>query len=89
MITSLVFFYSAWCSPIAMGVLVTTQLVMSLMIPPDFVVVMNRSPEWAQSVPSIISMLTPDVFGTAMFGTMTFALCLAVFGSMDGVKRYD
>ena len=84
MITPKVFLYSVWCSIFCMEVLVIMQFIMSLfLIQPELVVVMNRSPEWAQSVTPIIQMLTPDMFGTALLGVMTFALCLATFGSIN------
>jgi hypothetical protein len=87
MITPKVFLYSCWCAIVSMEVVVAFQFVLgAFLITPEMVVVMNRSPEWAQSVGSIIAMLTPDPFGTALCGTLILATCLAFFGSMTPVE---
>ena len=85
MITPRVFLYSCWCAILAMETVVAFQFVIgAIVITPEMVVTMNRSPEWAQSVGSIIAMLTPDAFGTALCGTMILAATLAFFGSLGG-----
>jgi len=85
MITPRAFLYSCWCAILAMETIVAFQFVIgAIVITPDMVVTMNCSPEWAQSVGSIIAMLTPDAFGTALCGTLIFAITLAFFGSLEG-----
>lgn len=84
--TPKVFLYSCWCSILAIEVAVTAQLVVRWLMPPDMVVMMNRSPEWRQSVELIISMITPDLIGSLLLGTMVFAWCLVTFGSLEAAR---
>ena len=59
--------YSIWCGIFAAEVLVATQFILlNTIITPTHIMMMNRSDAWRESIGSIISMLTPTMFGTLL-----------------------